>query len=115
VLRDGAGPPVLTHKRHRRDWNSAAQQSPAAPRCVIFRSEARELPTVKRREFIILIGGAAAAWPLAVRAQQGERMRRIGVISPANDQPTQVRYAAFIQGLQQLGWTEGRNMRIDAR
>ena len=69
---------------------------------------------LRRRQFITLIGGAAA-WPLAVRAQQSERMRRIGVISPANDQPTQVRYAAFIQGLQQLGWTEGRNMRIDAR
>src|SRR5262249_32331739 len=51
----------------------------------------------------------------AVRAQQGERMGRIGVISPANDQPSQARYAAFIQGLQQLGWTEGRNVRIDAR
>jgi len=70
---------------------------------------------MKRREFITLLGGATAAWPLAARAQQTERMRRIGVISPVNDQPTQARYAAFIQGLQQLGWTEGRNVRIDAR
>jgi putative ABC transport system substrate-binding protein len=62
---------------------------------------------MKRREFITLVGGAAA-WPLAARAQQGERMRRVGVISPVNDQPTQVRYAAFIQELQQLGWTARR-------
>jgi putative tryptophan/tyrosine transport system substrate-binding protein len=70
---------------------------------------------MKRRGFITLLGGAAAAWPLAARAQQGERMRRVGAILPANDQPNQARYAAFIQELQQLGWIEGRNVRIDAR
>jgi putative ABC transport system substrate-binding protein len=71
---------------------------------------------VKRREFIAGLGGAAA-WPLATRAQQGERVRRIGVLSYfAADSPTvQARHAAFLQGLQQLGWTEGRNVRIDAR
>ena len=70
-----------------------------------------------RREFITLLGGAAAAWPLAARAQQGERMRRIGVLMPcaADDPEAQARVAAFLQGLQQLGWTVGRNVRIDTR
>jgi len=72
---------------------------------------------LKRREFISLLGGAAAAWPLAARAQQGERVRRIGVLmSVAADGPEgQVRLAAFLKGLQQLGWTDGRNVRIDQR
>ena len=72
---------------------------------------------MKRREFITLLGGAAAAWPLAARAQQGERMRRIGVLLPAaaDDPEFQARVAAFLQGLAQLGWTIGRNVRIDTR
>jgi putative ABC transport system substrate-binding protein len=72
---------------------------------------------MKRREFITLLGGAAVAWPLAARAQQGDRIRRIGVLSAlAEDDPeSQARHAAFLQTLQQLGWTEGRNMRIDQR
>src|SRR5450830_1403671 len=72
---------------------------------------------MKRRDFITLIGGAAAAWPWVARAQQPERMRRIGVLSglAADDANAQVRYAAFLQVLQQLGWTDGRNVRIDAR
>jgi putative ABC transport system substrate-binding protein len=72
---------------------------------------------LKRREFITLIGGATMAWPLAARAQQPERMRRIGVLIPlaADDPEAKARLAAFQQGLQQLGWTEGSNMRIDAR
>jgi putative ABC transport system substrate-binding protein len=71
---------------------------------------------MRRREFITLLGGAAA-WPLASRAQQGERMRRIGVLIPyaADDPEGQARIAAFLQALQQLGWTEGRNVRIDIR
>src|SRR3974390_1960620 len=69
-----------------------------------------------RRELITLLG-SAAAWPLCARAQQGERMRRIGVLTPfAEDDPeTKARIAAFVQGLQQLGWTDGRNVRIDIR
>ena len=72
---------------------------------------------IGRREFITLLGGAAAAWPLAARAQQPERMRRIGVLmaSAADDPESQARIAAFLQGLQQLGWTDGRNVRIDTR
>ena len=72
---------------------------------------------MKRREFITLIGGAAAAWPVAARAQQPDRMRRIGVLTNLveNDPEGQARDAAFLQGLQQLGWTDGRNVRIDIR
>ena len=71
----------------------------------------------RRREFITLFGGAAAAWPLAVRARQPERIRRIGVLLPAtaDDPQSPVRLAAFLQGLQELGWTDGRNVRIDTR
>jgi ABC-type uncharacterized transport system substrate-binding protein len=73
---------------------------------------------MKRREFITLLGGAAAAWPLAARAQQPERMRRIGALnggSSADDPDGQARLAAYLQQLQQLGWTDGRNVRIDYR
>ena len=72
---------------------------------------------MRRREFITLLGGTAAAWPLAARAQQGERMRRIGVLMglAADDPEAQARLAAFLQGLQQLGWTVGRNVRIEYR
>jgi putative tryptophan/tyrosine transport system substrate-binding protein len=72
---------------------------------------------MKRREFIALLGGAAATWPLAARAQQTERVRRICVLmSTAVDDPQdQARLAAFAQGLQELGWTIGRNLRIDYR
>jgi putative tryptophan/tyrosine transport system substrate-binding protein len=72
---------------------------------------------VKRREFISLLGGTVIAWPLATRAQQGERLRRIGVLMSldADDKQGQARLAAFLQGLQELGWTDGRNVRIDIR
>ena len=72
---------------------------------------------MRRREFINLLGGAAAAWPVAARAQQSERMRRIGVLTPtaAGDLDGQARISAFRQRLQQLGWTDGSNVRIDTR
>jgi putative tryptophan/tyrosine transport system substrate-binding protein len=72
---------------------------------------------MRRRKFITLLGGAAVAWPLAARAQQRERMRRIGVlIAFTSDDPEgQARLMAFAQGLQELGWTVGRNVRIDTR
>jgi putative ABC transport system substrate-binding protein len=73
---------------------------------------------MQRREFITLLGSAAAGWPLVARAQQTERMRRIGVLSgggAADDPDAQGYIGAFLQGLQQLGWTDGRNLRIDTR
>jgi putative tryptophan/tyrosine transport system substrate-binding protein len=72
---------------------------------------------MRRREFITLLGGAAAAWPVVARAQQVDRMRRLGVLGgqAANDPDAQANIAAFLQGLQQLGWTDGRNVRIDHR
>jgi putative tryptophan/tyrosine transport system substrate-binding protein len=71
---------------------------------------------IRRRDFTLL-GGAAAAWPLAARAQQGERLRRIGVLmnGAADDPEGQARLIAFVQALQQFGWTDGRNVRIDTR
>ena len=71
---------------------------------------------MRRREFITLLGGAAA-WPLAARAQRPERMRRIGVLMnlTADDSVSQDRLTAFVQGLQELGWTVGRNLQIDYR
>ena len=72
---------------------------------------------LKRREFISLLGGVAAAWPLAARAQQAGGVRRIGVLMnlASEDAEGQARLAAFHQGLQQLGWTVGRNVQIDYR
>jgi len=72
---------------------------------------------MKRREFMTLLGGAAAGWPLTARAQQVERMRRIGVLMTlaADDPEGQARLTAFAQGLQELGWSVGRNVRIDYR
>jgi putative ABC transport system substrate-binding protein len=72
---------------------------------------------VKRREFITLLGGTAAAWPLAAGAQQHERVRRIAVLTGSgspDDPDVKERYAAFVQRLQQLGWSDGRNLRIVA-
>ena len=70
---------------------------------------------MRRREFITLLGGAAAAWPLAARAQQPERMRRIGILlaTTADDVEFQAWVGAFLQALALLGWTIGRNVRID--
>jgi ABC-type uncharacterized transport system substrate-binding protein len=72
---------------------------------------------MRRREFISLLGGAAAVWPVVARAQQSERMRRIGIILPqaADDREFQAWVAAFLQALAQLGWSIGHNVRIDTR
>ncbi len=72
---------------------------------------------MRRRDFITGIAGSAAAWPLAARAQQAERMRRIGILLPVapDDAEFQTRVGAFLQGMQQLGWAIGRNVRIDTR
>ncbi|MGA7599642.1 MAG: ABC transporter substrate-binding protein, partial [Pseudolabrys sp.] len=70
---------------------------------------------MRRREFITLLGSAAAAWPLAARAQQGEQMRRIGALLPFNTEDAEGKtiVAALRQGLEKLDWIEGRNIRID--
>src|SRR5215471_16975683 len=72
---------------------------------------------MRRREFVTLLVGAAAAWPLAARAQQPERLRRIGVLMnlAADDPVGHARLAAFVQSLQELGWIAGRNVQIDTR
>jgi putative ABC transport system substrate-binding protein len=71
---------------------------------------------IRRRDFITLLGGAAA-WPLAAHAQQRERMRRVGVLWPGgeNDPVLKTSVSAFTQPLADLGWTDGRNVRIDLR
>jgi putative tryptophan/tyrosine transport system substrate-binding protein len=72
---------------------------------------------IRRRELVGALGGAAAVWPLSVHAQQPDRVRRVGVLLSlsADDPQGQARLKAFVQGLEQLGWTDGRNMRIDTR
>jgi len=72
---------------------------------------------MERREFITLLGGAAAAWPLAARAQQSEGIRRVGVLMgyPENDLEGPAFFAAFREGLEKLGWVEGRTIRFDTR
>ena len=72
---------------------------------------------MRRRDFITLIGGAAAAWPVVVRAQQHDGARRIGVLMhlAPDDREGQARFAEFLLGLQLLGWTDGRNVRIETR
>src|SRR5215471_2377037 len=73
--------------------------------------------SLQRREFVAALGGAAAAWPLAAKAQQGERMRRIGMLVPydENDPEQKRRLSAFMQALADLGWTDGRNLRMELR
>src|SRR5262245_36159531 len=72
---------------------------------------------LKRREFLSLLGGAAAVWPLAARAQLSERVRRVGVLTPTaeNDPESQPHFVAFQEGLEKRGWTINRNLRIDYR
>ena len=71
---------------------------------------------MRRREFITILGSAVVVWPLSAHAQQGERMRSIGVLTPlpADLPDAQARHAVFLQALRQLGWTEGGNVRIEA-
>jgi putative ABC transport system substrate-binding protein len=72
------------------------------------------MPDLRRRQFITLLGGAAVAWPLAARAQQRERMRHIAILMlTADDADGQARITALREGLENLGWTEGRNLRVD--
>jgi hypothetical protein len=78
--------------------------------CYPFARKHGKHQAVKRRDFITLVSGAAATWPLAARAQRGVFMSLA-----ADDKQAQARLAAFLQGLQELGWTDGRNVRIDVR
>src|SRR3954454_10745100 len=89
---------------------------PAMRFCLV--GDLMQFDRLKRREFITLVGGAAAAWPLAARAQPGQRIRRIGVLSPVaseTDLDAQTRYVIFRQALQQLGWIEGRDVQYEFR
>jgi ABC-type uncharacterized transport system substrate-binding protein len=72
---------------------------------------------IRRREFITLLGGTAAAWPLAAKAQQPERMRLVGVLSniPEDDAAMKARFAGFRQELERLGWLQSRNVHIETR
>ena len=114
--------------RNRPTSRPASRQSPvdhqpqdregAWPRCAADPARpSRRGDRMRRRDFITLLGGAAVAWPLAARAQQPERMRRIGVFMPctADDAEFQARIGAFLQGLALFGWAIGRNVRIDYR
>ena len=83
--------------------------APEPIRCVVLSPGA----DMRRREFLSVLGGAAAGWPLAARAQQDERVRRIGALAggvAANDPDAQANIAVFLQALQQLGWIDGRNV-----
>src|SRR5712671_5018815 len=88
-----------------RDGETVMTEPPSPLRMLLSRH-------TKRREFITLLGGAAAAWPLAARAQQGERVRRIGVLlaTGQNDPDTPDRITAMRQALQNFGWNEGKNL-----
>jgi ABC transporter substrate binding protein len=105
----------LLPRKLRRKYRIAAA-SCRADLCYPFRTEAREVLAVKRREFITLLGGAVA-WSSAARAQQGARMQRIGVLMgyPEGDRQAQANVTALRQGLETLGWIEGRNVQIDYR
>ena len=72
---------------------------------------------MRRRKFIMLVGGAVVVWPLGTRAQQAERVRRIGVLisQAADDSEMEASLTGFRQGLERLGWSEGSNVRIDTR
>src|SRR5215467_7093254 len=104
----------MTHKRHRPARNPAAQQSPAVPEVCYLSVEAREPLAVKRRQFITLIGGAAA-WPLAARAQKGGKLPTIGLLGSGTLAAQSQWTAAFVQRLRELGWTDGRNVTIEYR
>src|SRR5262245_35029969 len=95
---------------------SKIPQCSSTRRAIPFTRKHGSYWAVKRREFISLVGGAAA-WPLAADAQQSDRMRRVGVLMgyAESDREGRANFAAFQGGLQKLGWTEGRNIRIDAR
>src|SRR5262249_17154656 len=112
----GAGAYTASNCRHTPEVGAVCGKAARTVLCGGRAMKRASLP-LQRREFITLLGGAAVAWPLAARAQQPERMRRIGVLMnlAADDVEGQQRLAAFLQGLQEAGWQVGRNVRIDIR
>src|SRR5262245_56288509 len=107
----------MTRTGHRPDRNPATQQSLMTCAILSVRSTGGRHRAVKRRQFITLLGGAAAVWLLAARAQQGGGMRRIGVLMAfaESDREAQSWVAAFREELSKFGWTEGGNIEIDTR
>src|SRR4051812_42116384 len=102
----------LTRSGYRPERNPAAQQTPAAGGCAILSvGSTEENPTVNRREFVSLLGGAAAAWPLAARAQQG-RLPVVGVLR-INPRDFETFAEPFRRDMNKLGWEEGRNIRFE--
>src|SRR5262249_3322942 len=99
------------------DQSQGRQDARPRPSGQAARARRRGDRMIGRRQFITLVVGAAAAWPLTVRAQQPERMRRIALLMTlaADDPEAQARNAAFLQALGELGWTVGRNVQIDYR
>src|SRR6516225_7408258 len=100
-------------RRDERSALSAAVSVEHVVRC----GSARKRKPMKRRQFITLVGGAVAAWPLVASAQQRKRIRLIGILmnTSVDDSVGQSSHAAFVQGLQQLGWEIGNNVQIDTR
>jgi putative tryptophan/tyrosine transport system substrate-binding protein len=112
VVRRSIGIPALPNVK------TACSRRGIVPLTKQFSHREGDMPVnIRRREFMTLLGGTTAAWPLAARAQQPERVRRIGVLMgfAENDPEGQASVAAFREGLQKLGWTDGRNIRIDTR
>src|SRR5262249_19176221 len=111
------GDPSLTRRNEcpRKYLNSATCFAPSCYTSSVILGLGVSL--MRRREFIALLGSGVTGWPLAARAQQADRMRRIGVLMgyPESDSEAQTKIAAFRDGLQKLGWTKGRNTRIDTR
>src|SRR5262245_22897953 len=107
----GAGPHTACLCRHTPEVGAVCGKAARTVLCGGRAMKRASLP-LQRRQFIALLGGAAAAWPLRVRAQQPERMRRIGILMPyvASDTEIQAHLRAFRQELQKLGWTEGGNI-----
>src|SRR5262245_59213987 len=113
-------PPSMAQRslcRHTPEVGAVCEKDARTVLCGGRAMKRASLPLLRRRELITLLGGAAAAWPLKSHAQQSERVRRIGVLIPlaADDPQSQRRLTAFVQGLQELGWTDGRNIRIETR
>src|SRR5437762_321268 len=105
----------MTRSGHSPIDTTAVHNALVSARCGRFPALDLREGLMRRREFITVLGGAAA-WPLAARAQQAERVRRIGLLmGTADDREGQARVTAIKQGLQELGWTDGRNIQMETR